>query len=50
MPEGDTIFRAATRLRPLLQGREIESARARSADFPAESFAGRTVTSVEALI
>ena len=48
MPEGDTIFRTATRLRPLLQGRAIVAARARWPDFPADSLVDRVVTSVEA--
>lgn len=48
MPEGDTIFRTAARLRPLLQGRAIVAARARWPDFPADSLVARVVTSVEA--
>jgi endonuclease-8 len=48
MPEGDTIFRTATRLRPLLQGQTIVAAGGSVADFSVDSLIGRTVTSVEA--
>jgi len=48
MPEGDTVFRTAARLRPVLAGRTIEAARARNRDFPAGSLVGRTFAVVEA--
>ncbi len=47
MPEGDTIFRAASHLRPVLQGRRIEAARCRDTLLDGGSLAGRTVTAVE---
>lgn len=40
MPEGDTIFRTAARLRPVLVGRSIEAARARDPLFPAGTLVG----------
>ena len=48
MPEGDTIFRTAARLRPLLAGREIHAARAREPSFPAGTLVGRAIAAVEA--
>ncbi|NLF69723.1 MAG: Fpg/Nei family DNA glycosylase [Candidatus Anammoximicrobium sp.] len=48
MPEGDTIFRTAARLRPVLTGRTIAAARARDPGFPAGSLPGRTFAAVEA--
>lgn len=48
MPEGDTIFRTAARLRPVLVGRSIEAARARDPLFPAGTLVGRTIAAVEA--
>ena len=48
MPEGDTIFRTAARLRPVLAGRTIEAARARDPAFPAATLLGRTIAGVEA--
>jgi endonuclease-8 len=48
MPEGDTIFRTATTLRPHLEGRAIESATAERDDLKPDSLAGRSVTSIEA--
>ena len=48
MPEGDTIFRTATRLRPFLVGRTIEAARARDPLFPAGTLVGRAFLAVEA--
>lgn len=47
MPEGDTIFRTAARLRPILAGRMIEAARARDPAFPAATLVGRTILGVE---
>jgi endonuclease-8 len=48
MPEGDTIFRTAARLRPVLVGRAIEAAQARAPSFPAGSLVGRAFSTVEA--
>jgi endonuclease-8 len=48
MPEGDTIFRTAARLRPVLVGGSIQAARARQRAFPADSLIGRVFTAVEA--
>jgi endonuclease VIII len=48
MPEGDTIFRSATTLRPAMEGRVIEEARIRDQQFDCERIVGRTVTGVEA--
>ncbi|HEX6963211.1 MAG TPA: DNA-formamidopyrimidine glycosylase family protein [Lacipirellula sp.] len=48
MPEGDTIFRSATTLRPAMEGRVIEDARIRDRQFECERIVGRTVTNVEA--
>jgi endonuclease-8 len=48
MPEGDTIFRTATTLRPHLEGRTIQSATAERDDLKPDSLGGRTVASIEA--
>jgi endonuclease-8 len=48
MPEGDTIYRSAARLRPAMEGRTIERAQLRDRQFEAERLVGATVTSVEA--
>lgn len=48
MPEGDTLFRTAARLRPILQGRRIEAALARESDLQVPSLVDCTVASVEA--
>ncbi len=48
MPEGDTIFRTATTLRPHLEQRVIQAAVAERDDLKPASLAGRTVTSIEA--
>jgi endonuclease-8 len=48
MPEGDTIYRTAARLRPVLQGQTVTAARARDAGLAAETLVQRTVQSVEA--
>jgi endonuclease VIII len=48
MPEGDTIFRTATTLRPAMEGRVIEDARIRDRQFECERIVGRTVMGVEA--
>ena len=48
MPEGDTIFRTAARLRPVLVGRRIEAVRARDPAFPAATLIERAVADVEA--
>jgi endonuclease VIII len=48
MPEGDTIFRTATRLRPILVACTIEAARARDPSFPAGTLVGRAFAAVEA--
>jgi endonuclease-8 len=48
MPEGDTIFRSATTLRPAMEGRVIDDAQIRDCQFECNRIVGRTVTSVEA--
>ncbi|HUS62045.1 MAG TPA: DNA-formamidopyrimidine glycosylase family protein [Acidimicrobiales bacterium] len=48
MPEGDTIFRAATVMRRWLQGREITAASTAVADLPAHKLVGQTVEGIEA--
>jgi endonuclease VIII len=48
MPEGDTIFRAATTLRPVMEGGRIDDARIRDRQFEVERIVGRTVVGVEA--
>jgi len=48
MPEGDTIYRTAVRLRAVLEGRRIETARGREAALAAESLSGTEVASIEA--
>jgi endonuclease VIII len=48
MPEGDTIYRTAARLGPVLQGRRIEAATGRQPPFDPASLVGRVVTRVEA--
>ena len=48
MPEGDTVFRTAARLRPVLVGGSIWAARSRQREFPADSLLGRTFSAVEA--
>ena len=47
MPEGDTIFRTAWNLRPILQGRAIVAACSRELSIDAELLLGKTVTRVE---
>lgn len=47
MPEGDTIFRAATQLRRWLGGREVTAARSRVAAAPLDRIVGSTVDAVE---
>jgi endonuclease-8 len=48
MPEGDTIYRSAVRLRPALEGGRISQARLRDRQFEPERIVGATVTAVEA--
>jgi endonuclease-8 len=48
MPEGDTIFRTATTLRPAMEGGVIENARIRDRQFECERIIGRDVTAIEA--
>ena len=48
MPEGDTIYRTAARLRPVLQDTVIETAHSRDQVLAADSLNGLMVTSVEA--
>jgi endonuclease-8 len=48
MPEGDTIHRAATRLRAVLAGQAIERAGSRWLGAAVASLIGRTVSTVEA--
>ena len=47
MPEGDTIFRAATRLRPLLEQQPIQEASSSKPQLAAGSLVGQVVTNVE---
>jgi endonuclease VIII len=47
VPEGDTIFRAATTLRRWLAGREITGAQVRVSRVPVRRLIGATVTEVE---
>lgn len=47
MPEGDTIYRAATQLRRWLGGREITNATSRVSRAPVERVVGTTVDEVE---
>lgn len=49
MPEGDTLHRAASGLRPYLLGREVTAARARMPGPQVQRVVGATVTGVEAL-
>jgi endonuclease-8 len=48
MPEGDTIFRTAATLRPLLCDRAILSAESRLPTVPADRLTGRRAASIEA--
>lgn len=48
MPEGDTIFRAATRLKAVLDGQIVERAESRWLGEAAETLAGRQIVAVEA--
>lgn len=48
MPEGDTIYRTAARLRQALQGQRIEAARGRDRGLDAAGLVGRQVAAVEA--
>lgn len=48
MPEGDTLARIASVLRPILVGRTITAAHGRPGGVPLERVVGRTVDSVEA--
>jgi endonuclease VIII len=48
MPEGDTIFRTAVRLRTALGGQVIEAAESRDPAWNADSLPGRRIEAVEA--
>lgn len=48
MPEGDTIYRAAVRLKPILEGKLIQRAEAQKPRIPASSLVGREIKTVEA--
>jgi endonuclease-8 len=48
MPEGDTIYRSASKLRPAMEGGVILRARLRDRQFEVERLIGARVTSVEA--
>ncbi|MCL4200872.1 MAG: hypothetical protein KJ000_00155 [Pirellulaceae bacterium] len=48
MPEGDTIYRTAERLRPVLEGRSIDSVQCRDPQLAADTLAGCVVARVEA--
>jgi endonuclease-8 len=47
MPEGDTLFRIAWRLRPILEGQCLVQAETRDVRIPADSLIGRRVVAVE---
>jgi len=47
MPEGDTIFRSAATLRPAIEGRAIESARARDGVVDCEVLEGNAIAAVD---
>jgi endonuclease-8 len=47
MPEGDTIFRTAQRLRPLLENQRVLRCSSREAALDATSLVGHTVSNVE---
>jgi endonuclease-8 len=48
MPEGDTIYRAATRLRPVLVGQVVQRAESRDLQSAVSSLVGTKITAVEA--
>lgn len=48
MPEGDTIHRAATRLKPVLEGQSVERAESKWLGRTIQSFVGHSITLVEA--
>lgn len=48
MPEGDTIFRAASALRRWIEGREITAASTSVAGLPAQKLVGQVVDAVDA--
>jgi endonuclease-8 len=48
MPEGDTIYRTATRLRSAMEGKRITAARGRDPAVDAASLPGQQVTAIEA--
>jgi len=48
MPEGDTIYRTAVRLREVLCGRRITASRSNDPQLPTSSLVGCQVTSIEA--
>ncbi|HEX4131954.1 MAG TPA: DNA-formamidopyrimidine glycosylase family protein [Pirellulales bacterium] len=48
MPEGDTIYRTAARLRPILAGQTIEHARSRDPALNVAQLVGRKLSGVEA--
>ena len=49
MPEGDTIYRAAAKLRDAIGRQVIRNAETRSQTFPAKSLIGEPLTKIEAL-
>ena len=48
MPEGDTIYRTAAKLRAGIAGRDIRAAQVRALGFQADSIIGQTLTDIEA--
>ena len=48
MPEGDTIYRTARRLRSVLDGKTVQAAESREPSIEASAFLGRAVVSTEA--
>ena len=48
MPEGDTIYRTARRLRAVLDGKTVQAVESREPGIEASAFLGRAVVSTEA--
>jgi endonuclease-8 len=48
MPEGDTIYRTAVRLRSVMEGKRIETVRGRDPALDSSSLSGQQVTAIEA--
>jgi endonuclease-8 len=48
MPEGDTIYRTAVRLRAVMQGKRIKTVRGRDAALDTAKLSGKEITAIEA--